>query len=226
MCEKKREKHESYGMLKINRVSNGKEKILFGSSIPHRETILLSIYPGSVERHLNHDWYSKHGVEFIEIEMSTSQFSEAISSLNQGSGVPVTIRSINGRSIEEPPFINKRIQFEDEFRERMEKLEKQLNTLTKETENILKNKKSINKGDRELILQQIYSLQKEIASNIPFIQSSFNEEMDKIVKESKAEIDAYSINKINQLGLSTLKEMSIDERNTIKHIEDSNRSGK
>ena len=41
----------------------------------------------------------------------------AITSMNQGSGVPVTIRYIQGERIEDCPFVDKRQQFEKEFEE-------------------------------------------------------------------------------------------------------------
>ena len=54
--------------------------------------------------------------------MSYSQFAEVITSMNQGTGVPVTIRHIQGKEqIGECPFTDKKQQIEDvvEF-ERME----------------------------------------------------------------------------------------------------------
>ena len=52
-----REKHESYGMIGFNR-SYGGERYLFGSSIPHNNTITLTIREGSIDRELNRDWYA------------------------------------------------------------------------------------------------------------------------------------------------------------------------
>lgn len=219
MAKGEKEYHESYGMLKIGRVSHGQETILFGSSIPHRETIRLSIQAGSLQRDLHHDWYLAEGREYIEIEMSQAQFAEAITSFNQGSGVPVTIRCLNGKNIEEPQFSNKRIQYEEEFKHKMKSLEQKLSVLTEGAEDVLKNKKSITKGDRENILYQLSMLKQELASNIPFMMNSYNEQLDKTTKEAKAELEAYTINKLNQLGLSKLEELQGISTNPFQQIQ-------
>lgn len=206
MKEYQKESHESYGMLRIGRLS-GHDTHLFGSSIPHHNTICLAINPGVVERGLHHDHYYSERQAYIEVEMSQSQFAEAITSMNVGSGVPCTLRYLNGERIEEPEFKNKRMQFEQEFKEKMQNLEAHLSRLTESAEEILTNKKSVNKGDRKTILNELNALKIELASNMPFLASSFNEQMDKTAQEAKAEVEAFTINKMNQLGLEKLDDL-------------------
>lgn len=225
MNNDQKERHESYGMLQISRVSHGRGTTLYGSSIQHQETIQLRILPGNKESDNGHDWYFTEGREHIEIEMSQSQFSEAITSLNSGTGTPVTIKTLHGETMEEPPFKNKRIEFEEVFKERMVELQEKLNGLVEEATDILKNKKSINKSDREAILRGVLNLSIEISSNIPFISTLYNEQLDKTTKEAKAELEAFSVNKINQLGLQKLEELNQliangNEVGKIEHQED------
>jgi ElaB/YqjD/DUF883 family membrane-anchored ribosome-binding protein len=200
------DKHPSYALLSFSRVS-GRNQSLFGSSIKHDNTIQMRVRPAKVERNLNTDWYLSDGREYLEIEMSYSQFAESITSMNMGEGIPVTLRYLNGEQIERPNFKNKRLEFENEFQERMNEVESKLNKLTTETEDILTNKKSINKGDREKILNQIKMLQQEVRSNIPFVLSCFNEQMDKTVKEAKGEIEAFTQHKLHSLGMEKLEEL-------------------
>ena len=89
-----KDKHESYGMLQFSRVSGG-AKALFGSSIQHKDTIVMRLKEGEVSRELNSDYFFGEN-EIVECEMSYSQFAEAITSMNMGTGVPVTIRYIQG----------------------------------------------------------------------------------------------------------------------------------
>lgn len=205
MTERNKETHESYGMLNFSSVSGG-DSTLFGSSIPHRETIQLSIGAAEIERGLHTDWYYKRG-DHIVVEMSHSQFSEAITSMNMGSGIPVTIKRLNGQRISEPPFTNKRIQFEEEFKHKMDELEKSLRHLTENAENILTNKKTVSKADRHEILNDINKLRVELASNIPFMSNMYNEQLDKTTNEAKGEIEAFTLNRVNQLGLNSLQEL-------------------
>lgn len=229
MDENQKETHESYGMLRIGRLS-GHDTHLFGSSIPHRNTICLAINPGVVERSINHDHYYAGREPYIEVEMSQSQFAEAITSMNMGPGVPVTIRQRNGENIEEPNFTNKRMQFEQEFKTRMQNLQNRLERLTENAEDVLANKKSITKSDRQTILGELNALKIELTSNIPYVAKSFNEQMDQTSKEAKAEVEAFTINKVNQLGLEKLheqNELPVSEtplQQLTKHLDQKDRS--
>lgn len=203
------DEHPSYGLLSFSRVSSSHNSTLFGSSIPHSNTIKMNVKPAKVDRHLNTDWYHSAGRDYLEIEMSYSQFAEAITSMNMGEGVPVTLRYLNGKSIEKPDFKNKRLEFENEFEDRMQEIENKLKRLTESSEEILMNKKTINKGDREAIMNQIVMLRQEVRSNIPFVLSCFNEQMDKTVKEAKGEIEAFTQHKIHSLGMEKLEELKL-----------------
>jgi len=198
------DKHESYAMLQISRVNCNEGMNLFGSSIKHSNTIRLRIAEGSVDRHLNRDWYHG-GKKYIEIEMSSNQFAEAITTLNQGDGVPVTLKYLGEKEIESCPSVNKRQGFENEFKERMAELDLKLNQLTTNTEILLNNKKNLTKRDREDILHEINMLRQEVRSNIPFVAKSFNEQMDKTVLEAKGEVEGSIIHKIISTGLKGLK---------------------
>ena len=53
-------------------------------------------------------------------------------------------------------------------------------------------------------------LRQEIESNVPFIQQSFNEQMDKTVMEAKGEVEGFVMNKLMSAGLEGLqKEMKM-----------------
>lgn len=204
----KKETHPSYALMSFSRITSSGEIPLFGSSIKHKETIRMRVTPACIERSLHTDWYFQNGREYIEVEMSYAQFAEAITSMNMGSGVPVTLKHLNQEEIPSPEFNNKRELYETELKDKMEKINTSIRKLTDESHDILTNKKSINKGDRQIILSQIDALSREIQNNIPFMMKTFNEQMDKTVHESKSEIEAFTQNKINQLGLSKLQELS------------------
>ncbi|MDF2790652.1 MAG: hypothetical protein K0S80_3753 [Neobacillus sp.] len=162
-----KQKHESYGMLQFSRVSGG-ETSLFGSSIKHSNTIRLRLCEGSVSRGLNTDWYSA-GKEYFEVEMSQTQFAEVISSMNCGSGVPVTIRRMQGKRTEDCPFENKRILFEQEFETKMQTLANKVNSMADDVYKRLSDKKPLTAKEREEIKGQISKFCTEISSNIPFV---------------------------------------------------------
>lgn len=115
-----KESHESFGMLGFYR-SSVTSANLFGSSIKHQHTIRMTLKKAEKGRSLNRDWYSGRG-EIVEVEMSQNQFAEMITSMNVGDGVPVTIRRLNGKTMEPCPEENRRQEFEKEFELKIKKL--------------------------------------------------------------------------------------------------------
>lgn len=197
--------HESFAMLGLTKSSCSFSQNLFGSSIQHSHTIKLKIAPAKIDRHLNRDWFHANTKPYIEVEMSYSQFAEAITSLNMGDGVPVTLRRLNGKMIEDCPQVDKRQEFEKEFEKEMQKIGQSLKILTKQAELLLSDKKPPTKADKETILNGIKALRQEIESNVPFIQSSFNEQMDKTVLEAKGEFEGFVMHKVISTGLESLQ---------------------
>jgi len=203
--DKKTYEHESFAMLGLTRSSCSFSQNLFGSSVQHSHTIKLKIAPAKIDRMLNRDWFHTNTKPYIEVEMSYSQFAEAITSMNVGDGVPVTLRRLDGRMIEDCPQFDKRQEFEKEFEKEMQKIGKSLRVLTEQAETLLSEKKPPTKADKEAILKGIKALRQEIESNVPFIQSSFNEQMDKTVLEAKGEFEGFVMHKVISTGLEGLQ---------------------
>ena len=185
---KNKEKHPSYGMLSFNRTSGGITS-LFGSSIKHKDTIRMRLLEGEVDRHLNSDYYFGHN-EIVEVEMSYSQFAEAITSMNQGCGVPVTIKYRQDKG-----------NIED-----VKNQNKIADNLINETSKLFEEKKSFTKADKENILSMLRKLKQEIGVNTEFTYEMFNEQMDKTTLEAKGEIEAFMQNKINSIANLSLVE--------------------
>lgn len=207
MIGKNIKKHESYGMIQISRVQGG-DSALFGSSIKHDNKIEIRIHPAEVDRHLNTDWFHAINLPYIEIELSPTQFAEAITNMNT-QGVPCTIKRLNGKGLEKCPFENKRQLIDDEFKETISDISRKLDNLTKRTEELLTQNKAPKKSEKEEILNAISNLKMEIKSNIPYIKEQFTEQMDKTTTEAKGEVEAYWLHKINQLGLGGLEKEKI-----------------
>ena len=205
MDERTTMEHESFAMLGLTRSSCSFSQNLFGSSIQHSHTIKLKISPTKIDRMLNRDWFHANTKPYIEVEMSYSQFAEAITSMNVGDGVPVTLRRLDGKMIEDCPQFDKRQEFEKEFEKEMQKIGKSLRVLTEQAEALLSEKKPPTKADKETILKGIKMLRQEIESNVPFIQSSFNEQMDKTVLEAKGEVEGFVMHKVISTGLEGLQ---------------------
>ena len=197
-------KHPSYANLYIGRSQCSGQQALFGSSIKHHDIITLRISPAYMDRDLNYDRYYAENHPYIEINMSQSQFAQAITSLNMGAGVPVTLRQINGEYIEPCPFVDKREQFSTEFREDMNELTKKIKETTKAVEDLIQNKRTFTKADKEQILSTLHSVSQQLSSNYPYMFSMFNEQMDKTVTEAKAEIESHLQARMEDVALKAM----------------------
>lgn len=214
------EKHESYGLLSISRATTTPARNLFGSSIKHTHLICLRIARGSKRRSLNQDWYHEEDY-LLEAEMSATQFADAITSLNTGPGVPITLTFVEGKGVEHCPEVNVRREIQEEFKAKCEEMSKELVVLQEQIDTIL-DKKSILVKDREELRSAVDTLICQIANNMPFIHSQFNEAMDKTSTEAKGEIEEFFNHAIHRFGLEKLKErlseLVLPEAGGVKQI--------
>jgi hypothetical protein len=205
MPNNKKETHESYGMISVSRFYGG-HSTFFGSSIKHSGGVSIEICEAEVERSSNRDWYHHKNLPIVKIEMSYNQFAEMLTANMNTSGTPCTITRIGTKSIERPKFVNRRLQLEEEFKDKMKTLDEKLDTLISDSTNILSSGKVLTKKDKETIMNEITMLKQEIRSNLPFIHSSFNEQIDKTVTEAKGEIEGFYEAKIRNLGIEALQD--------------------
>lgn len=68
-------------------------------------------------------------------------------------------------------------------------------------------------SDRQNAYSLIGRLETEIESNLPFVQESFNEAVDRTVEAAKAEIEAFIEGKVRSIGLENLAQLSKGEPN-------------
>jgi hypothetical protein len=200
---KKDNKHPSYGMLSISRVS-GPKTSLFGSLITHSNTIVLRISTASERRNHNNTWYHTDN-NIVEIEMSPTQFSEVITNINT-QGVPVTIRKVQGEVIEPCPYVNMKELFEKEFQSDIRKVLSNTLKLMKQVEDKLLATGTLKKADRVEMAELLYHIEQDIRANMPFVQEQFNKQVDKATLQAKSELEAFFTSKIYSLGSKKLVE--------------------
>jgi hypothetical protein len=181
------ETHESYGLISISR-TQGSSRSLFGSNIKHSDTIRLTISEAGVYRDYQQNRYHPNK-ELIEVEMSSSQFAEAMTSLNVGTGVPVTLRYVTGTRKEDPPDIDFKARAKNELQEEMKELAEKIETLSKDANDILSGTGAIKASDKKKMLQDIMFLVQEVRSNIPFAHECFQRSVNETVVQAKAEVD-------------------------------------
>ena len=204
MFENDEEVHESYGMVGLSRCSVGPAGMnLFGSSIRHGSVMTLTVRKASKRRELHREWI--HGrEEIVEVFLSPAQFADLITSPNVGFGVPCSIRHMAGKAMGECPEVQQRQLFEQEFKDDVRKVMSDAGQLVKDVKELLDGKANITQADRKAIVHKLDMLMQHINSSMPFVQSQFNEAMDKTVTEAKAEVEEFVNAKIHSLGIQAL----------------------
>ena len=201
------ERHPAFGLVGFSRTQGNPGK-LFGSHLNnHAGSIRMRVQRAERRHELSRDWiWGSDSRGMIEVEMSFVQFSEMITSMNMGEGVPCTLRRFDGEQI---PEIPDDLQTEQEkvaagFEKRTDELADLLKAKLVEVEKILA-KKSLGKQDREDIKWAFGKVIQDVEKNLPFVQQSFVESTEKIANAAKAEVEGFLTNAIHAAGLEGLK---------------------
>ena len=223
--ERKYESHESYATIAVSRTTGGSKRALFGSNLKHGESIYIRLSHAELERHSNRDWIHPDKV-IAEVEMSFSQFAEMMTSLNQGEGVPCTLRYLNGKTIAPPPHEDKSEVHRREFAEHQTEIQKRADNTLQLAKELL-SKKTLTKADKEAIINSLKRLSMDIGPNTSYQTKVFDEYMAETVTQAKGEIEAFMQNKLIAIGNQTLVENGDHLRintNCVDLIEDTNGS--
>ena len=200
--------HPSYGLIEISRMSCSPPINVFGSSIKTANPISIKISHTEKHRDLNRDSY--FGKErIIELWLSPSQFAEAITTLNIGSGTPVTIMNIQGETIEKCPDEGVNELFNEEFASDIKSISNQLTQLKKAADEILRSKGGIKAAEKNKLLSMIFKVEQDVRANLPFVHKQFARAMDRTIQQGKAELEAFANNTVMKLGLDNIKSIPI-----------------
>lgn len=204
ILDSEQETHESHGILSFSRIQ-GTPRHLFGSTIRHSNTIILRISKCHSYRDFQKSRYH-NGEQLIEVEMSPSQYAEALTTMNVGCGVPVTLRRVAGKAMEEPPAVDFKERAKSELKSEMSELARLVETLSKDAKEILSRKGAPIKADeREKLLKDLTFLVQEVRSNIPFAHECFEEAVEETVTEAKATLDAFTTAVKEKLGQAVIE---------------------
>lgn len=197
-------KHESFGKLRFSRVSCTPAQRFYGSELAQSHYIQMTLEESEVHRTLTQESYFCSGKTLVQLRMSTGQFAELITSLNTGSGTPVTIELVGEKFMEKLPEIESRKEFvHNAFTERMKSFGDTIRKVQEDAKNIVK-KKTLSKEDIRNLTHHLDWLTGEVERNIPFFAEQFQETMDKVVLEAKTEVENAIQHKISVLGLEEL----------------------
>jgi hypothetical protein len=197
-------------MITFSRSMNSHTPRLFGSSIKsHHSTIRMTLHPGTWHHDLNKDWYHARAQTLVEVELSATQFAEAITSLNMGGGVPCTIRFLDGW-IEDPPDVQTEVervktQFGDDLKIMAQVMKERRAEIEKLTGKLPEKAREKLRIELDVMIQQL-------TSNIPYVLEQFDKASEKVVTAAKHEIEAFAMHALQTAGLEAIAEGKIPKQ--------------
>lgn len=194
-------KHPSFGQIQFNR-SNGTNDF-YGSELSQDHYITMTLSSSEVQRTLAKDWYFANRV-LARVRMTSGQFSEMITSMNNGGGACCTIEKLEGADIPKFPTQESRKEFvHRQFEMRMKSFADKIRAQKNEAKELVK-KKTLSKDDMHKLQHHLDWLTQEVESNIPFFMQCFQETMDEVIFEAKLEVENAIQHRVSVLGLQAL----------------------
>ena len=204
MFDEKEQKHESFAMMSFNRIQCHGGQTLHGSDLKHNTIIEMNLHHSRVRRGLNHNWYYADKL-IASVAMSQNQFSELITSMNMGDGIPVTLTHTERDGvIESPEFSNVDELHDDEFKETSKRVATDAIDMLATMKEIFAGSGTVKKADRNKMLHDMEMVVQDIVSNMPYMEKCFRETMDNIKTDAKSTIEAYYQHRVIDTGIKAL----------------------
>lgn len=206
------DQHPSYGIIRFSR-HNGDPGRLFGSALQRQGSFVrMTVTEGECIHHLAYDRYHGKRDLLLEVDLSSAQFAELLTTMNHGDGVPCTLRSLQGKRIPPPPA-DRRVETEkvrDSFRAGLSDLVQSMRQQRERLKDLLA-KKTIGVADRAEICSMIERLHMEVESNVPFVLDQFEEAAERVITHAKAEVESFTTQAVMSAGLKALARDDADE---------------
>lgn len=191
---------------------------MFGSEVQSDNFIELEISSAEMIRDSDLSMqYFYPTKNIVKVKMSQSQFAELLTTMNCGTGIPVTIEEKEGKIVNQqsPDNYETMLDYQRKvYNQRIADLKKYILKSKKEANDLI-SKKTLSKQDQSNLSWIIEKLLQEVDSNIPFFIKVFKEDTDNIVSQAKSEIDAHVQRIVTETGIKQLY-----NNTKIKAIED------
>jgi len=212
--------HPSQVQVSFSRIQSSNGVIFYGSDIKCNSYIELRVKRSKYSISNIGNWFFGRS-EILSIRLSPNQFSELITSMNMGDGVPGTLQHFNPTDIPvgkiEDPLFHSTI---DDINGHIDSVEfidinNRYDALVSILDNIKMSKKS--KEEVRIALQCLYS---SIHDTMPFFVKCAKESIDKSITSAKGVIDSFYTGLCIRLGIKSLKNLKVEMIEEVKQIDD------
>lgn len=197
--------HPSFGMIKVSRGSCTPPQRYFGAEHKSDTFYSITISKAQVTQDLGQNWFFGYK-SITHVEMTPLQYVELITNPNT-EGVPCTIKTtqelgcIQYRPIEEMTQVIKSAADKE-----MDDLKNRVENIESEVSQILNQKGTLKKADRERLSSLVGALRRTMSSTLPFYRKQFDEALERKKQEAKSEISATIEHAKTTLGSAVLED--------------------
>lgn len=192
-----KESHPAFAVASVGRM-HGTSRSLFQSDLEHGETIRLTISSASRYRGLNRDVVHPEQ-SIVEVEMSLAQWGALVSSAGIGSGVPVTLRDVEGRGrIPGIPFAPRIEQSLSEVNAAVDKVLERARETLEELTDAIEERRGI-RTTREALRSHAATI-RNASRNTEFAVNSMKHAAENIVSQAKADIESHILDAVRATG--------------------------
>ena len=200
------EKKEDYmGRISWSRIMCSSPQSMFGTEIKTSNPVKIVISNAAEERDLNRNWiFTKERI--VELEMTPIQWAEFLTSGNT-EGVPCTLKYVRGEgNLSEPKVEDIKKVYNNEVDQHFDEIKEDFSTLSSKVKAL---SMKLGKENTKELEDLIYKLNMNINSNMDYIKKCFKEDMTEMVGKAKAEFNAYVEDRIQAIGIESLKNDSV-----------------
>lgn len=213
------EAHPAYAQLSFSRQSGGYIN-LYGSAIKHQETISMTVSPSRKQSSKWSERYYAERMPLIEVRMSASQFAQAITSMNMGSGVPVTLETLRGKRMPKCEEMTVSEVANKGLEDKMAQMATRLSSGFSRVEELLNKKGTLKVAEKKEIYEFYSRFTQDVRYNLPYLHECMTEAYDKTATATKADIEAFYVNAVMKAGLDAMKGKQINnDYADVKEIE-------
>jgi len=204
---KNRDSQPCYGIINFKRVHCNSEH-LYGSEVAHTDVIEMTVKRSDCAHELNHDWYFGKD-DIIQLQMSSAQFAQLITSLNMGEGVPCTLTyTEKDGDIPQIKWVGQKEKIHNDFNKQMESLKTLVTDDLDEVCGEL-DSKNVNLTRQRELSNKLKQIGRILYDKIPFINKSFMESTDNVQTQAIQEVEARIQSKINYIGMQNINTQNL-----------------
>jgi hypothetical protein len=188
------EQHPAWILVGASRVSSSPPgAVLFDSDIRHMHYVTVRVKRATRRRDLSHDW--KYGRDtIVEFAMSEAQWASFVSSMNTGDGVPATLEWDATQDDPQVPRMPHAPRLQVSMNEVHSAAAEAQAKVQDAFATYAEKKNAANLRALEIAIGHM-------TPNMDFAAKSLSEHAENVVQRARADIEAFVVQKAQQLGL-------------------------